>query len=226
MSNTEAGRAGVDRDRLIEALARQVPFEGWGEKALAAAATAEGLDPVLAAELLPTGARQQVLTFAAWADRRMEAALAAEAPAEGDPPKLRDRVAHALRIRFDLLLPHQDAVRRGLQVLALPHNLGAGLSAVHRTADTVWHALGDSSTDWNWYSKRFLLGGVISATTLYWLEDKSEGHERTWVFLDRQLERVVKLGGKLGQGVKRALSFPDKVVAKGVQLVRKSYGVN
>jgi len=213
------------RDRLIEALARQVPFEGWGEKALAAAAAAEGIDPVLAAELLPTAQRQQVLAFAAWADRRMAAALAAEAPAEGEAPKFRDRIAHALRLRFDLLLPHQDAVRRGLQVLALPTNLGAGLAALHHSADAVWHALGDSSTDWNWYSKRLLLGGVISATTLYWLEDKSEGHERTWIFLDRQLERVVKLGGKLGQGVKRALSLPDKLVAKGIALARKSYGV-
>jgi ubiquinone biosynthesis protein COQ9 len=213
------------RDRLIEALARQVPFEGWGEKALAAAAAAEGIDAVLAAELLPTGQRQQVLAFAAWADRRMAAALAAEAPAEGEPPKFRDRIAHALRLRFDLLLPHRDAVRRGLQVLALPTNLGAGLAALHHSADTVWHVLGDSSTDWNWYSKRLLLAGVISATTLYWLEDKSEGHERTWVFLDRQLERVVKLGGKLGQGVKRALSLPDKLVAKGIELARKSYGV-
>jgi ubiquinone biosynthesis protein COQ9 len=213
------------RDRLLESLARQVPFEGWGEKALAAAATAEGIDPVLAAELLPTGQRQQVLAFADWADRRMSAALAAEAPAEGEAPKLRERVAHALRLRFDLLLPHQDAVRRGLQVLAMPHNFGAGLQALHHTADTVWHTMGDSSTDWNWYSKRLLLGGVISATTLYWLEDKSEGHERTWAFLDRQLDRVVKLGGKLGMGVKRALSFPDKVVAKGVELARKSYGV-
>lgn len=219
------GPTGGDRDRLIEALARQVPFEGWGEKALAAAAAAEGIDPVLAAELLPTDQRRQVLAFAAWADRRMTAALAAEAPTEGEPPKLRDRVAHALRLRFQILLPHRDAVRRGLQVLALPPNFGAGLSALHHTADTVWHALGDSSTDWNWYSKRLLLAGVISVTTLYWLEDKSEGHERTWAFLDRQLERVVKLGGKLGQGVKRALSFPDKVVAKVVEIGRKSYGV-
>ena len=69
------------------------------------------------------------------------------------------------------------------------------------------------------------LSHPYSATTLYWLEDKSEGHERTWVFLDRQLERVVKLGGKLGQGVNRALSFPDKVVAKAVEIGRKSYGV-
>jgi len=218
--------SGAERDRLIEALARQVPFEGWGEKALAAAAAAEGIDPVLAAELLPGGQRQQVLAFAAWADRRMAAALDAEAPPEGEQPKLRQRVAHALRTRFEVLQPHQDAVRRGLQVLALPHNLGAGLAAVHGTADAVWHAMGDSSTDWNWYSKRLLLGGVISAATLYWLEDKSEGHERTWAFLDKQLERVVKLGGKLGQGVKRALSFPDKLVAKGVELARKSYGVN
>jgi len=217
---------GAERDRLIEALARQVPFEGWGDKALAAAAEAEGIDPVLAAELVPTAARQQVLAFASWADRRMVAALAAEAPPEGDPPSLRERVAHGLRTRFRILLPHQDAVRSGLQVLALPPNLGAGLQAVHGTADTLWNALGDSSTDWNWYSKRLLLGGVISATTLYWLEDKSEGHERTWTFLDTQLDRVVKLGGKLGQGVKRLLSLPDRMVSKGVQLVRRSYGVN
>jgi len=220
-----SGTSGGEQDRLIEALARQVPFEGWGEKALAHAAAAEGIDPVLAADLLPGGARQQVLAFAAWADRRMTAALTAAAPpAEGEHPGIRERIAQALKARFEVLQPHREAVRRGLAVLALPQNAAAGLGSVHRTADAVWTALGDSSTDWNWYSKRFLLAGVISATTLYWLEDKSEGHERTWAFLERQLERVVKLGGKLGQAVKRALSFPDRLVARAVKAGRKSYG--
>jgi ubiquinone biosynthesis protein COQ9 len=166
-----------------------------------------------------------MLAFAAWADRRMSAAVAASAPpAEGERPGIRDRIAQALKARFEVLEPHREAVRRGLTVLALPHNAAAGLAALHRTADAVWTAVGDSSTDWNWYSKRLLLAGVLSATTLYWLEDKSEGHERTWAFLDRQLERVVQIGGKLGQAVKRALSFPDRVVARGMKMARKSYG--
>jgi ubiquinone biosynthesis protein COQ9 len=225
MSEGMTDKSGGEQDRLIEALARQVPFEGWGEKALAHAAAAEGIDPVLAADLLPGGARAQVLAFAAWADRQMTAALAAAAPpAEGEHPGIRERIAAALKARFAALQPHREAVRRGLAVLALPHNAAAGLAALHRTADAIWTALGDSSTDWNWYSKRLLLAGVLSATTLYWLEDKSEGHQRTWAFLDRQLESVVKLGGKLGQAVKRALSFPDRVVAKGMKMARRSYG--
>ena len=53
-------------------------------------------------------------------------------------------------------------------------------------------ALGDTSEDINWYSKRASLSAVYGATVLYWLGDDSTGHEATWDFLDRRIENVMQ----------------------------------
>ncbi len=201
----------AERDRLVEALLPHVAFDGWGARTLQQAAADLGMDPVLAADLLPGGGLGQVLAFSAWADRRMQQALI-----QHDSPvtKLRDRIHLAVKTRLELLTPHRDAVRRGLALLALPTNAPAGLKALHATAHLIWSAAGDRSTDHNWYSKRLLLAGVISATTLYWLEDKSEDHARTWNFLGRQLDNVIKVGGTLGRIASSFLNFPDHMAQR------------
>ena len=53
--------------------------------------------------------------------------------------------------------------------------------------------IGDRSTDYNFYTKRALLAGVISSTALYWLEDKSAGCTDSWAFLDRRIADVMKI---------------------------------
>lgn len=203
-----------DREALLEALLTHVPFDGWGPVALGHAARDLGLDPTLAAELFPGGAADQVAAFAAWADRRMLGALKGQ---DLGSLKVRHRVALALRTRFELLAPYKEAVRRGLTHFALPQNAPAGLATLHRTADAVWNLVGDGSTDHNWYSKRLLLAGVLSAATLYWLDDRSEGHTETWSFLDRQIDRVMQIGGQLGKGMNRLLSLPDRLLQTGLR---------
>ncbi|MCZ6743431.1 MAG: COQ9 family protein, partial [Alphaproteobacteria bacterium] len=49
--------------------------------------------------------------------------------------------------------------------------------------------------------KRATLAGVFGTTVLYWLNDNSEGYEKTFAFLDRRIEDVMtigKVGGRLG----------------------------
>ena len=51
---------------------------------------------------------------------------------------------------------------------------------------------GDSSTDFNHYTKRITLGGVYGSTLLVWLDDQSEGWSETAAFLDRRIDDVMK----------------------------------
>ena len=209
-----------DRDQVLEALLPHVAFDGWGQAALRQAAADLGVDPALAADALPGGALGQVLAFSDWADRRLQQALIDH---DQPVPRLRDRIQLSVRLRLELLTPHRDALRRSLAVLALPGNAPAGLKALHRTVDLIWNAAGDGSTDHNWYTKRLLLAGVVSATTLYWLEDKSEDHAKTWDFLGRQLDRVIKVGGRLGKLAGRLLNAPDRLAQKLGRGAKKRY---
>lgn len=187
------------RTALIEAMLPDVPFDGWTRAALGAAAARLGIDEAERAALFPGGARDMVACFSRWADRRMLAALAGK---ELAAMKVRERVALAVRTRLALLEPHREAVRRALSLLALPQNMALGLRLLYDTVDAVWYAAGDTATDFNFYTKRGLLAGVVAATTLYWLDDRSPGSEETEAFLDRRLTDVMalpKIGARLRQ---------------------------
>ncbi|MEO1192372.1 MAG: COQ9 family protein [Pseudomonadota bacterium] len=198
------------KDALLLASLPNVAFDGWGEESFRRGAESLDMPPESVADYFPGGARGQIAAFSDWADRQM---LAAYEEADTAEMGMTAKVALAVRLRFEALAPHQEALRRSLSILALPSNAATGLTFLHRTSDSIWTAVGDRSTDHNWYSKRMLLGGVISTTTLYWLDDSSEGKARTWSFLDRRLANVVKIGGKLGKVMGRAMALPDRLVA-------------
>ena len=78
-------------------------------------------------------------------------------------------------------------------LMALPQHAATGAKLVWESADMIWTALGDSSRDYNWYSKRLTLSGVISGTVLYWMNDESEGRAASWEFLDRRIAEVMQI---------------------------------
>src|SRR5579863_4855061 len=113
-----------ERDRLIAALLPDVAFDGWTRRALRRAAIRADIPPGEAEALFPRGAPDMIAAFSQWADRQMLQRLEKE-PAE--PVSLSRRIALALRLRFEVLMPWREAVRRGLSVLAMPQNAALGL---------------------------------------------------------------------------------------------------
>ena len=57
----------------------------------------------------------------------------------------------------------------------------------------MWRIAGDTSTDFNHYTKRMTLGAVYGSTLLVWLDDQSEGLGETAAFLDRRIDDVMQL---------------------------------
>ncbi len=175
------------RHRLLDAILGHVAFDGWSEAAFRAAAGECGIEPALARAHCPRGAVDLAADHHRRGDRRMAAALAAELLAD---LRFRDRVARAVRLRLEG--EDREIVRRGAALFALPQNAPTGAALIWGTADAIWTALGDTSDDLNWYSKRATLSAVYSATALYWLGDESEGHRATWDFLDRRIAGVMR----------------------------------
>lgn len=197
------------RDKLLAAALAHVPFDGWSGRALQAGAAEIGLEPALAANAFPGGPAELLEAFSTEIDRRMLVELEGR---DLKSLKHRQRIGTAVRARIELLAAEREAVRRGLSFLALPRNAALGVRCLYRTVDAIWHAAGDTSTDYNFYTKRMLLAGVYSATLLFWLNDESEDFAATWAFLDRRLAEVVKLGGGLGRAVGGLLDLPDRIL--------------
>ncbi len=190
---------GVDqaRDRLLDASLPHVAFDGWSEATFRAAIVDSGLAPGLARALFPRGGVDLALAWHRRGDAAMRAALEGRDLAA---LRYRDRIALAVRLRLEAI-SDAEAVRRGTALFALPNHAAEGARAVWGTADAIWNAMGDTSTDLNWYTKRATLSAVYASTVLYWLGDESPGHAATWEFLDRRIENVMAIE-KLKTGVR------------------------
>jgi ubiquinone biosynthesis protein COQ9 len=175
------------QEAVLQAAMAHVPFDGWSEATLKAAADDSGVAPALARALFPRGGVDLALAYHRAGDRAMVQALAAE---DLGALRFRDRVARAVLLR--LLLADRELVRRGAALFALPHHAADGAKAIWGTADAIWVALGDTSDDINWYSKRASLSAVYGSTVLFWLGDTSTDQQATRAFLERRIEGVMR----------------------------------
>ena len=185
-----------EKAAILDAALTHVAFDGWSDETLKRAAEDANVPLAEARALFPRGAVDLALAFHARGDAKMLAALE-EADLEG--MRFSDRIAHAVRLRLEAIEGDREAVRRAASLFALPQNAAAGAGAVWGTADAIWRALGDTSEDLNWYSKRATLSGVYSSTLLYWLGDETAGHEATWGFLARRIDDVMRIEKVKGQ---------------------------
>lgn len=179
------------RTALVEAMLPDVPSDGWSRPALRAAARRVGLSPEEALALFPGGAADLVAAFSRWADHRVLDRLATLP--HDELPTAR-RIALAIGLRLDLLEPWREAVRRAVAVLVLPQNAPLALQLLYETIDGIWHAAGDRAADFSFYTKRASLAAVLSATLLYWLDDRSPGAADTRAFLERRLAGAARVG--------------------------------
>jgi ubiquinone biosynthesis protein COQ9 len=106
--------------------------------------------------------------------------------------KIREKIRGLIWHRLEVMGPAREAVRRALAILAMPQNVPLALRIGWRTADLMWRIAGDTSTDFNHYTKRMTLGAIYGSTLLVWLDDESEGWMETAAFLDRRIDDVMK----------------------------------
>jgi ubiquinone biosynthesis protein COQ9 len=177
------------REQLLDAALLHVAFDGWSQATFCAAIRDSGVSPTVAQAVCPRGAVDLAVAFHQRGDQRMLDALKQE---DLTALRFRDRIARAVRLRIELI-ENKEAVRRGTTLFAMPHLAPDGAKLIWGTCDKIWDALGDTSDDINWYTKRGTLGGVYSSTVLFWLGDDSEGHAATWAFLDRRIDDVMQI---------------------------------
>lgn len=192
------------RDEILTSALPHVPFDGWTWAALERGAVDAGHDAALVRAVFPGGIADALDGFADLADRSMLAGLA---DVDVGALRVRDRVRAALLARYRFLEPYREALRQSVCYWAVLHRKARGAKILWRTADRIWGWAGDSSTDYNRYTKRALLCGVITSTTLAWLDDhdKSRGEDAGSLqgFIDRRIGNVLQFGKFFG-GVRRA----------------------
>ena len=118
-----------------------------------------------------------------------------------DPESLRvrDRVRVAVLARFRALYQYREATRQSNTFWIVPTRARRAGKITWRTADRIWDWAGDTATDYNHYTKRALLCGVLVSTALAWVNDDSLGMAETESFLDRRIDGVMTIGKAVGK---------------------------
>ncbi len=188
------------RDRIIEAALPLVVFDGWRWEVIEQAASEAGYAPDMAHAVFPSRLMDVMAGLSAMADRAMLTALA---PLDPEQMRVRDRVRAALMARYEFLQPHKEAMREALSYMAHPLRKPCAAKMVWATADQIWDWAGDTASDYNRYTKRGLLSGIIVSSTLVWLNDDSADMAALGAFIDRRIENAMQIGKLMGRFKKR-----------------------
>lgn len=177
------------RRRLALAVGENAVFDGWGQSAVDSAADQLGVDRDQARLAMPKSQAGLIDTYIQGIDRALEEEFP---PQRVAAMKIRERIRSLVWRRLELMGPAREAVRRGLAILATPQNVALAPRISWRTADLMWRIAGDTSTDFNHYTKRLTLTAVYASTLLAWLDDQSEAWTDTSAFLDRRIDDVMQ----------------------------------
>ncbi|WP_417243933.1 COQ9 family protein [Celeribacter sp.] len=176
------------REKLLDAALAHVVFDGWGPETFKSAVADSGISEGLANVSAPRGAADLAAAYHKRGDRTMLAALA---DADLGAMRFSDRIGHAVWLRLQAV--DREVVRRGMSLFSLPHYAPEGTKLLWETSDAIWNAMGDTSRDVNWYTKRATLSGVFASSVLFWLGDESEEFTETRAFIDRRIANVMQI---------------------------------
>jgi ubiquinone biosynthesis protein COQ9 len=170
---------------VLDAAIVRAPAMGWNSRMVRAACDDNGLSLGDEELLLPNGARDLAALLSRRHDDR---ALSTLADIDVASLKIRERIARAVSARLEAGAQDLEATRRCAAFLALPTNADLGLKLAWESADHLWHWAGDTATDWNHYSKRTILSGIlIPAMTMRWFD----GRDVADAFVSRRIDNVM-----------------------------------
>lgn len=184
------------QDQILLRTLDDVPFDGWSLEVVENAAAQEGFEADTVRAVFPGDLGDALVHFSNYADRLMLEKLET---LDKDSLRIRDRIRAGVMSRFEVLEPHKEAVRLSLPYWARPFAQMRGGKIVWRSADVIWNWAGDTSDDYNYYTKRTLLSGILMSSTPVWLGDSEPSLQKTRNFVDKRIENVMQFGKIIGR---------------------------
>jgi len=101
------------------------------------------------------------------------------------------RIKKLIMIKIKLMHKNKDFYRRTFYFLLIPINYKLLIAHLYKSVDLMWYIAGDSSTDFNFYTKRMILSGVYSSVILHFINN--ENMYKTVQKLDDNLLKISKI---------------------------------
>ena len=184
---------------VLEHLFQHAVFDGFNHRTLERACRDAG-HANLADVLFPGGVIEAIILHSTLADATLQDIFTTELL---HSKRTHERIAMLIMQRLAAHQHQRIAIRGALAVGMLPQHWSSMQRAVWNTVDTIWYLAGDTSTDYNYYSKRLLLEKAYIATLHYWLRHETGDLAATEAFLMRRLQDTLRVGKAVSSCKKR-----------------------
>lgn len=203
------------KTKILGASLKFVPDMGWSKQAISAGAESIGYPGVIHG-LFPNGGAALVQHFYSMCNRELNQMLEKETLAiEADPSSPRkapeQQIRDAVETRLRMVIPYKKTWPQALAIMTLPPNVPTALANLLTLVDDICYYAGDRSVDINWYTRRIILATIYKITELYMLQDTSEDHKETWLFLDRRIKDALQVYAVLSSSAKPS---PDEALSR------------
>jgi len=179
---------------LLDASLEEVLVYGWTKAAVSAACVKLGYPSVVQALVKDPGV-ELVLHHIKTSNRKLDEWMSEEVSRlkeQGHRIKVGLFVREAVMRRLDMnskyILAHRWT--EALALTANPLYCKDTLESIQQLCDDIWYRAGDTTTDYNWYTKRISLAAILAATEVFMIQDQSPDFQETWLFLDRRLADI------------------------------------
>ncbi|EDV25929.1 uncharacterized protein TRIADDRAFT_5066, partial [Trichoplax adhaerens] len=169
--------------KIVDSSLPFVSQYGWSSQAIAEGAKVVGLSSA-AQGLLPRGGSDLVLHFIEKCNGELVEYMK---NAKNNANELKTGtvfIRDAVEYRLRMIIPYMKKWPQAMGLMLMPENAPDALCSGAVMVDDIWYYAGDRSADFNWYTKRAILGKIYYATEVYMIRDKSEDYAKTWQFLD------------------------------------------
>ncbi|XP_071634573.1 ubiquinone biosynthesis protein COQ9, mitochondrial-like isoform X2 [Temnothorax longispinosus] len=185
------------KTKILSASLKFVPDMGWSKQAISAGAESVGYPGVIHG-LFPNGSAALVLYFYSMCNRELNQILEKEAMVietdSSSPRKTPEQqVRDAVETRLRMVIPYKKSWPQAMAIMTLPPNVPTALANLLTLVDDICYYAGDRSVDINWYIRRMILATIYKSTELYMLQDRSEDHKETWLFLERRIQDTLQV---------------------------------
>jgi ubiquinone biosynthesis protein COQ9 len=200
-----------NKNLILAQFLKLCAIEGWNEDSLRVAFSQASIDPSYVDLIFPEGAKEIADFFIDQGNAKM---INQAQKLDLSLLKIRDKIKELVKIRLLIDRDHKAAIKR--LVNFYQHQPIPAFKNLYKIADLIWYEIGDQSTDFNFYSKRMILGKVYIRTLLVFIEDDSSDQQKSWDFLDLQIEKIINFSqakAKIKAGYNCATEMLGKLAA-------------
>ena len=127
--------------------------------------------------------------------------------------RMHERIREIIILRLKNNEKDKVLLKKTTFSLLLPHHYQISTKALYNTINHIWNSAGDTSTDFNFYTKRATLAQIFLITNFHWLNN--DDLTDTIKILDGQLKLISKISK-----LKNAIKDISKIAPLGINSLK------